>query len=326
MTAHLEDGRNERVGRTVLVRKLSSKIALEIALALTVGILVVEIIGGLRFGSSALVADALHVFTDIFAIGFSLIALSISARPPTSRLTYGYHRLEVLASLTNGISLFFISGIIMLSAYSRFLNPIHIDILGTILVAALAFVINIVSNRVIDLSSHPKALLLSPRRRDENVFSASTHIFGDALASLAVIFGALAVYFTGRALFDPLVAVLIGILVLKSAVTITWNGLSIVLERSPVTEMPVLEKELEKIDGVSDVHDLHVWRICSHITVATLHACLTDRGRSNRVETMNSLEQKLTTSFGVQHATIQLEDVCCVPKHGHEEETTKDSH
>src|SRR5487761_494590 len=117
--------------------------------------------------------------------------------------------------------------------------------------------------------------------------------------------------------FDPVVAAFIGLIVLRSAAITTWAGLSIMLEKSPVKNMTALESDLEKVNGVSEVHDLHIWRICSHITIATLHACLNDQGKNQRAQTMNELEVKLAKLYGVKHATIQLEEVCCVPMHGH---------
>lgn len=288
------------------------------ALALSFCVLLLELTGGFAFQSAALVADALHIFTDIFAIAFSLVALTISARPPTSTLTYGYHRLEVFASLSNGISLFLVTGLIAFSAYLRFTSSHILYVPGTILVAAVALSVNLLSNRILKQTSvKSKSDVPYIVGEDLNIRSASTHLLGDALSSIAVIFGALAVYFTHYYFLDPVVAGFIGLIVLRSAIVTTKAGLSIMLEGSPVKNMQELEADLENVKGVSDVHDLHVWRICSHITMATLHACLNEEGRAKRIETMSELEGKLTKSYGVQHATIQLEDVCCVPKHGH---------
>jgi cobalt-zinc-cadmium efflux system protein len=297
----------------------SIRLRLGIALTLSLGVFVAETFGGFLFRSSALVADALHVFTDIFAIGFSLVALTISSRPPTSTLTYGYHRLEVFASLTNGISLFVITGLIIYNAYLKIVvSPSNPDVLGTITVAAIALAINGVSHTILKKNpNRARSEVPYLVGEDLNIKSASTHILGDALSSVAVIAGALGVYFTHDYLFDPIVAAFIGLIVLRSAALTTWAGLSIMLERSPVKNMVALESDLEKVNGVSDVHDLHVWRICSHITIATLHACLNDQGKTQRIQTMNELEGKLSKSYGVQHATIQLEEVCCVPRHGH---------
>ncbi|MHB1867888.1 MAG: cation diffusion facilitator family transporter [Nitrososphaerales archaeon] len=291
---------------------MNSKKALSAALILSIAILVIELTGGILFRSTALVADALHIITDILAISFSFVALTISSRPPSGISTYGYHRIEVMASLVNGLSLIGIVAIIMYEAYVKLLNPQSIDVAGTITFASVALLLNIVSSRVLtsaqsEFSGHD----------DLNVSSAGAHVLGDALASLAVIIGAVAVYTTGEPIIDPLVAVFIGLIVLRSAIRITRQGGAIILERSPIKNMKELERNLLSVAGVSDVHDLHAWRICSHITVATMHACLNSSGKERSMEVRKELEIRLGES-GVQHVTIQLEDVCCVPPHGHQ--------
>ena len=180
----------------------SIRLRLAAALTLSIGVFVVESIGGLFFRSSALVADALHVFTDIFAIGFSLVALTISSRPPTSTLTYGYHRLEVFASLANGISLFVITGLILYNAYVKIVSPSNLDVLGTITVAAIALAINATSHTILKKNPNPsKNEVPYIVGEDLNIKSASTHILGDALSSVAVIAGALGVFLTHDSLF-----------------------------------------------------------------------------------------------------------------------------
>jgi len=284
--------------------------ALSVALALSFVILVVELTGGFAFRSTALVADALHIVTDILAISFSLVALTISIRPPSGSSTYGYHRVEVVASLVNGLSLIGIVVVIIFQAYVRILNPQPISILGTITFASVALVLNIVSSRILENAQSEFS------EKDLNVSSAGLHVLGDALASLAVIIGAVAVFFTGQNIIDPLVAIFIGLIVLRSAISVTRQGGAIILERSPIKNMEKLEEELESVNGVSDVHDLHAWRICSHISVASMHACLDSSGKGNQAQVRTKLEAKLN-ELGVQHVTIQLEDTCCVPSHGH---------
>jgi cobalt-zinc-cadmium efflux system protein len=291
---------------------LNARIAFSAALILSIAILIIELTGGIVFKSTALVADALHIVTDILAIAFSLVALTISSRPPSGSSTYGYHRIEVMASLVNGFSLIGIVGVIMYTAYARLLNPQPIDVIGTCTFGAVALTLNVISSRILT-----KAQSTFPDHADLNVSSAESHVFGDALASLAVIVGALAVFFTGKNFIDPLVAGFIGLIVLRSAIRITRQGGTIILENSPISNMQELEEKLLTIGGVRDVHDLHAWRICSHITVASMHACLDKSGQERPMEVRKELEDKLS-EYGVQHVTIQLEDVCCAPVHGHE--------
>jgi cobalt-zinc-cadmium efflux system protein len=273
----------------------------------------IELTGGLLFRSSALIADALHITTDILAISFSFVALTISARPPTERSTYGFHRIEVIASIVNGLSLVAIVGLIMFTAYSRFLNPQPIDVAGTIVFAAMALIFNLVSSKLLSSSQSEFA----GDEMDQNVASTEKHVLGDALASFAVIVGAIGVYLTHLYFIDPIVAVFIGILVLRSAIRITMQGGAIILERSPIKDMKKLEQSLLAVTGVSDVHDFHAWRICSHITVASMHACVDSKGKANPTEVRRQLEEKLR-DYHIQHVTIQLEEVCCIPSHGHE--------
>lgn len=289
---------------------LTPQRALTIAFLLSLVILIVELSGGFAFGSTALVADALHIVTDILAILFSLVALTISARPPSGSSTYGFHRIEVLTSLVNGFSLIGIVVVIMYQAYIRILNPQPIIVLGTVTFAAAALVLNIVSSRILENAQSGFA------EKDLNISSAGLHVFGDALASLAVIIGAITVYFTGLNVIDPLVAIFIGLIVLRSAINITKQGGAIILERSPIKNMQDLQTKLLGVSGVADIHDLHAWRICSHITVASVHACLDPTGKEKQAEVRRELESKLN-ELGAQHVTIQLEDVCCAPSHGH---------
>jgi len=243
---------------------------------------------------------------------FSFLALMVSARPPTSSLTYGYHRFEVLASLVNGLSLLGIVGAIMYAAYQRILAPQPIFIPGTVAVAFAAMLLNILASRVL---RGAQAEISGPK--DENVRSAELHLFGDALASCAVIVGATAVYLTGEYLIDPVVAVFIGLIVLRNAVKTIVQGGAIIMERSPVRDPVALRERLVAVEGVADVHDLHIWRICSHITVASMHACLDSAGRSDAGAVRRRLEERLDEA-GIHHVTIQLEEVCCAPVHGHE--------
>ncbi len=291
---------------------MNVKASLAAVLLISLLTLSFEYAGGLIFHSTALTADALHIITDILAVSFSFIALAISARPPAGRLTFGYHRVEVLASLVNGLSLVGVTAVIAYQAYLRFLNPHPIFVPGTVLFASIALALNVASSRILGRTQS----CLGKEDQDLNVLSARVHLVGDALASLAVIAGAVLVYFTHNYIFDPIVAAFIGILVLRSAVSITMKGGAIILERSPVKNLGELRTKLMEVNGITDVHDLHVWRICSHITVASTHVCVDNNMRRNETEVRKELEEKLA-EFGVQHMTIQLEDIACVPIHGH---------
>jgi cobalt-zinc-cadmium efflux system protein len=290
---------------------MEARRALVIALFLSSAILTIELLGGIFFHSTALMADALHVVVDILAILFSFVALIISSRPPTTSLTYGYHRFEVLASLVNGISLLGIVGIIMYQAYGRLVSPQPIFIFGTVTFATIALFLNVIASKILRSAQAEISGI-----RDENIASAELHLLGDSLASLAVIVGAIAVFLTDQYYLDPIVAAFIGLIVLRSAIQTTMHGGAIILEKSPVKDPAGLRQKLVGVKGVADVHDLHIWRICSHITVASMHACLDAGGKANSTTVRNRLEDEME-KLGINHVTIQLEEVCCAPSHDH---------
>ena len=219
----------------------------------------------------------------------------------------------MIASLINGVSLIGIVAIIMFTAYRHILNPQPIDVVGTVAFASIALALNLISSRVLNFSQSQ----FDSEITDQNVSSTERHILGDAMASLAVMIGAIGVHFTGLKFLDPMVAVFIGLIVLRSAIKITMQGGAIILENSPIKNLEQLEQNLLKVRGVSDVHDFHAWRICSHITVASMHACVNAEGKTRETAVRKELEDKLH-EYGVQHVTIQLEEVCCVPSHSHE--------
>jgi cobalt-zinc-cadmium efflux system protein len=291
--------------------RFSVRKALTIGLSLSALILVLELAGGLVFHSTALVADALHIITDVLAISFSFVALTISARPPSDTSTYGFHRFEVIASLVNGLSLIGVVLVIVYEAIEGILHPMIIGIPGTIAFASIALILNLAASKILR-----NAQSSFPPHEDLNLTSAQMHLFGDALASAAVIIGAISVYLTGLRFIDPLVAIFIGLIVLRSAVQITMQGGVIILERSPIKDMQDLKQNLLEVKGVSDVHDFHAWRICTHITVASMHACIDSTSKARATEIRDALQNRLAQK-GVQHVTIQLEDVCCVPSHQH---------
>jgi cobalt-zinc-cadmium efflux system protein len=217
----------------------------------------------------------------------------------------------VIASLVNGLSLIGVVGIIVYEAIVRLLHPQNIGILGTVTFGAIALVLNLAASQILK-SAQPNF----SDHEDLNVASAQTHIFGDALASLAVVIGALAIYLTGLRIIDPLVAIFIGLIVLRSAIRITMQGGAIILERSPIKNLQELKKNLLAVNGVSDVHDFHAWRICSHITVASMHACIDPALKEQTVGIRKDLQDRLAET-GVQHVTIQFEEVCSIPSHEH---------
>lgn len=291
-----------------------------ISLAITSLILVAEIVGGLWTGSLALLSDAAHVFMDVFALALSYTALRLSALPADDRHTYGYHRLEVLAALINGISLGAIAIGIWLEAFERFQTPQPVRSLEMMLIATLGLVANLVVVFVLgghnrehehehdDGTVHAHA---HDHGRDLNMQSAFLHVVGDAISSVGVIIAGLIIMFTGWNWVDPVVSVLIGVLIVVSAVRVLRASLHILVEGVPEgMDIKKIGDSMQAVPAVSDVHDLHLWSICSGRVALSSHIVLepdTDRRPSAVLAELEEVLEK----FGIQHTTIQFEDLPC---------------
>lgn len=281
--------------------------SLTIALVVSVSVALLEFVGGSIFGSVALRADAFHVVTDIFAISLSIGSLWASSRPPQGELTYGYHRFEVIASLVGGISLFGIALYVVYEAYSKFLSPQQFNVNGTIVLGLLAVGLNVFASSLINPTRGQQV--------DLNLASTRYHMFADGLSSLSVVLGATLVHFTGIEIIDPMVAILIAGVITLNAFSITRQVGAIILEKSPIENLEMFRKDLTHIIGINDIHDLHVWRICSHITVASMHVCVDPRLRD-----ANYVRDKIEAvikAYGIQHSTVQIEDTGCTQTHEH---------
>jgi cobalt-zinc-cadmium efflux system protein len=223
--------------------------ALSIALAITATYTVAEVIGGLITGSLALLADAGHMLSDNFSLGLALFAFWLSAKPPTPERSFGYKRAEILAALVNGMTLVAISIWIFYEAYRRFQDPP--EILGgwMMAVAVMGLFVNVAA-----------ALVLSRSEGESlNLQGALRHIIADLLGSVGVIAAAVVILLTGWLYADPLISVLIGFLVLGSSWKLLRDSVSILLEQSPPgMDAEAVGHRMVSVDGVEDVHDLHV--------------------------------------------------------------------
>jgi cobalt-zinc-cadmium efflux system protein len=239
-----------------------------LSISLTLIILIAEIIGGIWTGSLALLSDAAHVFMDVFALALSFIALRLSALPPDDRHTYGYHRLEVLAALINGISLGAVAIGIFSESWERWQNPTEIKSLEMLVIAVIGLLVNSVVAFVLHNPGTENQSQDQPHLHTEdiNVKSAYLHVLGDAISSVGVIVAALIIWQTGWQWVDPLVSVFIGILILVSSWRVLRNSLHILIEGVPENlSLSEIGEIMTKVPGVQEVHDLHVWNLCSVI-------------------------------------------------------------
>jgi len=285
-----------------------------ISLALTGAILVAEVVGGLWTGSLALLSDAAHVFMDIFALGLSYIALRLSALPPDDRHTYGFHRLEVLAALANGITLALVAVGIFVEAYHRLQEPEPVKSVELLIIAVIGLVVNLIVAFVLrghlHVGDHDHDH--SHQVEDLNVKSAFLHVVGDAIASLGVIIAALVIWRTGWMLVDPIVSALIGLLIIASSWRVTRSSLHILIEGVPEGfKLADVARALLDAPGVIDMHDLHVWSLCSGHVSLSAHVVVADQSLAQAQSLMDEIKCRLRDGFGIEHTTIQFECEHC---------------
>jgi cobalt-zinc-cadmium efflux system protein len=276
----------------------SIKRKLAIALAIASAVTLLEFFGGLLSNSIALLSDAGHVLSDVMAIALSLIAIRLASREHTQKLTYGYHRAEVLAALANGIMLAIIAAVLFREAYMRLLNPPSIDVPILLGVATIGLAANILM-----------ALVLKGAQKDSiNVRSAFLHVFYDTISSIGVIIAGVIVFATQIYVVDPIIAFMISGLIVRGAVSILKESIHILLEGAPSgVNLQKIIAEIKNVNGVQDIHDLHVWTISSGLNACSGHIIVNDQTVSESARIIDEIGSILKTKFKISHTTIQIE-------------------
>jgi cobalt-zinc-cadmium efflux system protein len=268
---------------------------------LTAGTMLAEATGGIVSGSLALLADAGHMLTDAAALILAWLAVRFARRPADWKRTYGFDRFEVLAAFTNGLALFFISLAIAYEAVMRIFEPIPV-MGGTMLAIATAgLVINVVT----------LAILRQGGGGNLNVRAAFLHVLGDLLGSVATIAAALVILWTGWTPVDPLLSILITLLILRSAWSIAMDAGHILLEAAPIgLDIREVQKDLETaIPQVESVHHVHAWSLTEDRHLMTLHARVSQSAPPDEV--VAAIKARLKQSYGIMHATVELEHRSC---------------
>lgn len=287
-----------------------SRLALVLVLSGTV--LVVEAIAAWITGSLALLADAGHMLGDTFGVAMALVAISVAqvGGRPGSRRTFGYHRTEILAAALNGLILMVLSGWVAFSAIRRFGDAPEID--GGLMVVAgsIGLVINVVG----------LLLLRSGAKESLNVRGAYLEVVGDALGSVAVIIAAVLITTLGWNLADPIASLVIAAMIVPRAISLLRDVAEVLLEGTPKeVDLVELRAHIMGMDGVKDVHDLHVWTITSGMPVMSAHVVVedsvTDMGQAEQV--LDRLRGCLADHFDVDHSTFQIEPSGHVDKEQH---------
>lgn len=277
---------------------------LAIAFFLSFGVLAVLLVGGLWSRSLALLADAGHVVTDIAALGLSWYATWQAARPADPRRTFGYHRTGILAALVNAVSLILIALWISYEAYERFYAPVAVHAPVMLGAAAIGLLINLaIGLGLKDESEH-----------NINVHSAFLHVMGDAAASGGVILGAIVIALTGWHVVDPMLSVAIALFIAYGAWQVVDESVAILMEGTPAhIDVDRLVADLRAIDGVREVHDLHVWSIARNMPSLSAHVLIEDAHVPRSMSVVAACNQLLAAKYGIDHTTIQAEAEHCSP-------------
>lgn len=259
-----------------------------------------EIVGGILSNSLALLSDAGHVFTDVFALGLSLIALHIMHMPSNYRATYGYQRIGLLAALVNGCTLVLISVFIFIEAYKRFSVPPEIHT-GTMFFVALA---GLAGNIIM-------MWILGKGHGNLNVKSAWLHVVGDTLTSGGVIIAAVIIRLTGWYLIDPIVSVIVGIVIIIGSWPVIKEVLRVFLELSPLgLHAEEISKMICAMEDIQGVHDVHIWSIGHGIPAFSAHVLINDLKVSETDGIRKKIEEKLER-LGIKHTVLQMECAEC---------------
>ena len=272
------------------------------ALWLTGGFMLVEVIGGMVAGSLALLADAGHMLNDTAALGFACIALLVARRSVDAQRSYGYRRFPVLAAYFNAITLLLIVLWIAVEAVGRMRQPVEILEGPMLAVAVVGLLVNLAAFR----------LLHRGKTNSLNVRGALVHVLGDLLGSAAAIVAALVILATGWTLIDPILSVLVALLVLKSAVSLLRRSGHVLLEGRPehLDAADVARTIATAVPEVGDVHHVHIWALSPEYPIVTCHARIDRAAVHDRA--LARVLACLRETFGVRHATVQLEHERCV--------------
>jgi len=279
---------------------------LRFSLAATMAYVLLTLLAGLRAHSLALVSEAGHNASDALALLLSFVAVHFQSRPATDRKTFGYQRAGVLAAFLNALTLIVIGVWIAVEAIHRLTEPVHPQANLMMLVAAAG----VVMNGVI-------ATLLWKCSQDVNLRSVFIHMLGDTLSTAAVIIGGAAILFTGMTWIDPILSLGIAALILWSSIGIVRETLNILLEGTPRgLSLTQIRSTLEEIEGVEDVHDLHVWSLGSQTHALASHVTIADIPPSESARILGQINCRLRDNFHIHHTTIQFEHVECEVAHG----------
>jgi cobalt-zinc-cadmium efflux system protein len=276
--------------------------ALWVAIGITAIVMVVEVIGGFLANALALLSDAGHMLADVMALLLSLIALQLALRPPSRTKTFGLYRMEILVALVNGMTLILIAMYILYEAYRRFGTPEVVESRTMLFIATVGLMANGLAAWAMRRTN----------KESLNIRGAYLHILGDALSSLGVIAGGLIIYFTDWYVVDPIISVGICLVILRGAFVLVKDAVNILLEAVPKdVDLEEVQRALQSIPGVKDLHHVHLWTITSGIHALSAHVLVGDIQMSRTGQILQEMNGLLREKFLIPHTTIQFECENC---------------
>lgn len=274
----------------------TNKKRLALVFWLTSAYLIVEVAGGLLTGSLALLADAGHMLADVAGLGLALLAIRFAERPATPDRTYGYYRVEILAALTNAVVLIGISLYILYEAWERFRNPPEVATGIMLVVAVAGLVINIIGIVILRKGSNESL----------NMKGAYFEVLSDMLTSIGVIVAGIVMWTTGWYYADPLLSAGIGLFILPRTWMLLREAVGILLEGTPSdVNLTAIREAVDRLPGVSEMHDLHVWTLTSGVNAMSAHVVVVDA--SLHAEVLGAVHDVITKNFPIAHVTVQIE-------------------
>ncbi|WP_420463407.1 cation diffusion facilitator family transporter [Candidatus Palauibacter sp.] len=268
------------------------------ALVIIASFMFVEVVGGILSGSLALIADAGHMLTDAASIGLALFAVHFATRAASVERTFGYHRLEILAALINALTLWLISAWVIFEAYHRFQEIPEVEGGLMLIVGTLGLLANLAAAWVLHRSA----------KHSVNVEGALAHVIADLLGSVAVIISGVLVWAFEWHISDPILSVLIGVLILLSTWRLLAKVVHVLLEGTPKhVDVYRLCHEIEDLEGVTVIHDVHVWTLAPGYDALTAHVLVDPEHERDTSNLLHEIQEIAYNKFNVQHITVQLE-------------------
>jgi len=278
---------------------------LKIALLLTAGYLAAEVVGGILTNSLALLADAGHMLTDVGGLALALFAINYARRPATPQRTYGFYRMEILASLVNSVGLVLLSVYIFYEAYRRIIEPSEVQSISMTIVAGIGLVVNLAGMKLLGGHSHSD----KDHKHDEeslNMEGARLELFSDMLGSIGVIAAGIIIMITKFYAADPIISIGLAIFILPRTWKLLKKSTHILMEGAPADiSYEEVKETILQIKGVTGVFQLHIWTITSGFDALSAHVVVMDTSKSDLI--LKEITTVLEGRFKISHITIQIE-------------------